>query len=98
MSTKYDPKWVEEYFDQYGDREWDRLVSDPENEVKLYIHRHYLEKYVKAEDLVLDVGAGPGRFTQILVELGALITVVDVSNVQLELNRNMPIILWGDAL
>ena len=87
MSTKYDPKWAEHHFDQYGDREWNRLVSDPENEVKLYIHRHYLEKYIRSADHVLEIGAAAGRFTQILVELGALVLVTDISSVQLELNQ-----------
>jgi 2-polyprenyl-3-methyl-5-hydroxy-6-metoxy-1,4-benzoquinol methylase len=36
---------------------------------------------------VLEVGAGPGRFTTVLAELGAQIVVTDFSPVQLELNR-----------
>ena len=36
---------------------------------------------------MLEVGAGPGRFTTVLAELGARIVVTDFSPVQLELNR-----------
>ena len=35
---------------------------------------------------VLEVGAGPGRFTIELARLGARIVVTDISPVQLELN------------
>src|SRR5262249_37370672 len=38
-------------------------------------------------DRVLEVGAGPGRFTIELAELGAKVTVVDISPRQLDLNR-----------
>ena len=38
-------------------------------------------------DRVLDVGAGPGRFTIELARLGADVVVVDLSPRQLELNR-----------
>jgi SAM-dependent methyltransferase len=87
MSATYDPRWVREFYDAYGDKEWDRLVKDPENEVKLHIHRHYLEKHVRFGNCVAEIGAGAGRFTQILVEIGALVTVIDISSVQLDLNR-----------
>ncbi len=87
MSKIYDVNWVKQFYDQYGEKEWERLVQGPENEVKLYIHRHYLEKYVNSGARVLEIGPGPGRFTQILVELGAIVTAVDISTAQLELNR-----------
>lgn len=87
MNAKYSANWVEQFYDEYGELEWGRLVKDPENEVKLYVHRHYLEEHVRADDRVLEIGAGPGRFTQILAGLGAAVTVADISNVQLHLNR-----------
>jgi len=42
---------------------------------------------VRAGDRVLDVGAGPGRFTIELARLGADVAVADLSPRQLELNR-----------
>lgn len=84
---QYDPRWVAGYFDDFGIREWARMVEEPIDEVALYIHTHYLEHFVPAGARVLEVGAGAGRFTQVLAEIGARITVVDISPQQLVLNR-----------
>lgn len=86
-SSLYDPDFVAKYFDDFGDREWKRLVSTPADEVKLHIHSHYLEQYIERDNLVLDIGAGAGRFTQVLANLGARIVVGDISRHQLELNQ-----------
>ena len=87
MTNLYDANHVARYFDELGEREWTRLVNTPADEIKLYIHSHYLEKYIEPGSFVLDVGAGPGRFTQLLVSLGATVIVADISHQQIELNR-----------
>ena len=87
MTNLYDPNFVARYFDELGEREWTRLVNTPADEIKLYIHSHYLENYIQKGDLVLDIGAGPGRFTQLLVSLGATAIVADISHQQIELNK-----------
>src|SRR5262245_37084146 len=86
-SNLYDPNFVAKYFDDFGEREWSRLVNTPADEIKLHIHAHYLKQYIEKGSLVLDIGAGAGRFTQILVDLGATVVVGDISNHQLELNK-----------
>ncbi|MEM9925816.1 MAG: class I SAM-dependent methyltransferase [Cyanobacteria bacterium P01_D01_bin.50] len=83
----YSPQWVANYFDDFGDKEWERLVKTPTEEVKLFIHTHYLKEYIRSGNYVLEVGAGAGRFTQILVELGAKVVVADISEQQLKLNK-----------
>lgn len=87
MAPQYSPHAVEAYFDEFGAREWDRLERRPMDRVSLEIHRRLLARLVKRGDRVLEVGAGPGRFTIQLAELGARVTVVDVSSRQLDLNR-----------
>lgn len=87
MTNLYDPDFVARYFDEWGEREWTRLVNTPADEIKLHIHSHYLEKYIQQNDFVLDIGAGPGRFTQLLVTLGAKAIVADISHEQIELNK-----------
>lgn len=83
----YDPLSVKDHFDSYGEREWNRLVATPVDEVSLQIHAHYLRVHVPAGARVLEIGAGAGRFTQLLAELGARVVVGDISPGQLELNR-----------
>jgi SAM-dependent methyltransferase len=88
-SDSYQPESTRNYFDDLGMQEWERLVRTPADEVSLFIHTHYLEKYISEGDRVLEIGAGPGRFTQVLSRLGAKTLVADISNGQLELNRKM---------
>src|SRR5262245_53615241 len=86
-SSHYNADWVTGYFDQFGLGEWQRLVATPVDEVSLYLHSYYLEKYIRPGCRVLEIGAGAGRFTQVLARLGAQILVADISPGQLELNR-----------
>lgn len=83
----YDPDFVAQYFDDFGEREWTRLVNTPSDEVKLFIHSYYLREHVRNGDFVLDIGAGAGRFTQLLVDQGAAVIVADISRRQIELNN-----------
>lgn len=57
--------------------------------IKLHVHEHYLREHLNPDDRVLEIGAGPGRFTKLIVELGCRATVSDLSKVQLDLNRLM---------
>lgn len=84
---QYDGEYIAKYYDQYGDKEWQRMVADPVSEISLHIHTHYLKEHVPANARVLEIGAGPGRFTQILAQIGAQVVVSDISPAQLELNK-----------
>jgi SAM-dependent methyltransferase len=78
---------VRAHFDAIGEAEWERMVATPRDRVSFELHRRLLAEYVRAGDRVLEVGAGPGRFTIELARLGARVTVTDISPVQLELNE-----------
>jgi 2-polyprenyl-3-methyl-5-hydroxy-6-metoxy-1,4-benzoquinol methylase len=95
-SSKYNPESVIRHFDDLGIGEWNRLVQSPADEVSLHIHTRYLEKYISEGCRVLEIGAGAGRFTQILARLGAQIVVADLSRVQLELNKRFALELGFD--
>ena len=83
----YNPDWVANYYDEYGDREWTRFTRSPADEVSLFLHTHYLERFVEPGSRVLEVGAGPGRFTKIMAAMGCRVLVADISQVQLDLHR-----------
>jgi SAM-dependent methyltransferase len=78
---------IRRYFDELAEGEWSRLEDTPRAQVALEVHRRFLADYVTAGDRVLEIGAGPGRFTIALAELGARVVVTDVSDVQLDLNH-----------
>ena len=89
MVTMSDPMGdrIREHFDEFGEGEWDRLGSWPAGRVSFEVHRQFLVDHVRPGDRVLEIGAGPGRFTIELARLGATVVVTDVSAVQLELNE-----------
>jgi SAM-dependent methyltransferase len=79
---------VREYFDVLGAAEWDRPEKSAPARVALELHRRFLRRFVQPGWRVLEVGAGPGRFTVELARAGATVVVSDISGVQLELNRD----------
>lgn len=83
----YDPTYVARFFDEYGEKEWERLTRTPVDEVSLHIHTQLLHAHIPRGARVLEIGAGAGRFTQILAQLGCRVTVADLSLGQLALNR-----------
>jgi ubiquinone/menaquinone biosynthesis C-methylase UbiE len=78
---------VRDYFDALGEGEWDRLAQSPAARVSLELHRRFLTRFIRPGWRVLEIGAGPGRFTVELASLGATTVVSDISPVQLDLNR-----------
>jgi SAM-dependent methyltransferase len=84
MNGSNDP--VRRYYDELGAREWDRLGKDVAGRVSLEVHRRFLRRFIAPGSRVLEVGAGPGRFTVELAALGSRIVVTDLSEVQLGLN------------
>jgi len=97
--THYDPNWVRAHYNQYAEKEWQRWDRGPVEQVKFEVHLHHLRQAIHPGDHVLEIGAGPGRFTQHLAQITQQITVGDISPVQLELNRqNAPRLGFADAV
>ena len=78
---------MRDYYDNLGDSEWERLEATPRGLVAYEVHRRFLGRFVKSGDHVLEIGAGPGRFTFDLAAMGATIAVTDYSQVQLNLHE-----------
>jgi ubiquinone/menaquinone biosynthesis C-methylase UbiE len=84
---KYDPEIITRHFDNIEHDEWSRLDKTPIGKAQFHIHNYYLHKYIKKGDRVLEIGPGPGRFTIELAKLGSRIAIVDISELQLKLNK-----------
>ena len=83
----WNPQRAASFFDDYGESEWTRFEEGRTPAPSLDVHLDRLRRFVSPGDRVLDVGAGPGRFTIELARLGAEVAVADLSPRQLELNR-----------
>jgi ubiquinone/menaquinone biosynthesis C-methylase UbiE len=77
---------VRDVFDR-ADGEWDRLRTSIPGRVSFEIHRRFLDEYLAPGARVLEIGAGPGIFTQHMARRGARLTVTDLSPVQLADNQ-----------
>ena len=79
-SPEEDPlRAVRDHFDAYGEAEWERHVQSPRTRVALELHRRFLARFIRPGWRVLEIGAGPGRFTIELAALDAAVVVSDVS-------------------
>jgi ubiquinone/menaquinone biosynthesis C-methylase UbiE len=83
----YNPVLTAAYYDALGAREWDRFDRTLGDRISLALHTDLLQRYARPGDRILDIGAGPGRFTELLHRAGCRIVVADLSAVQLQLNR-----------
>src|SRR2546423_12067296 len=72
--------------DSQAGREWTRLDMDVPGRVSFELHRQLLARFLRPGDRVLEIGAGPGRFTIAMAGLGAHVTVTDLSAAQLAAN------------
>lgn len=83
----YNPEIPRDRYNNYGDREWTRLEKDGHGELLYRVHLEILRRYVKANDKVLEIGAGSGRYTKDIVQLCKSLTVADISEHQIEFNK-----------
>ncbi|WP_276301692.1 class I SAM-dependent methyltransferase [Halorussus lipolyticus] len=83
----------EEYYDEFGEREWARLDRDPVTRMEFenttdYLAEHLPDAETGAETpQLLDVGGAAGRYACWLAERGYDVTLVDLSAEQVELAR-----------
>ena len=83
----YDAEYTRKFYNAYGDREWQRLEATPYGRLQAIIHEDMLKRYVRPGDKLLDAGSGPGRFSIAAAKAGANITMLDISDEQLEIAR-----------
>ena len=77
---------VKQYYASFGEREWARLESS-EGFIEFAVNTHFIEQYLPPGARVLDLGGGPGRYSQWLGTRGYRVTLADLSPELLELAR-----------
>ena len=87
MRREYEREHTAAFFDELGDGEWTRFEDGRTPPQSIAVHLRELRRFVEPGQRVLDIGAGPGRFTIELARIGADVVVADISPRQLELNR-----------
>lgn len=80
----HDSELVRDFYNQGCHWEWERLDRHP---IEFAVTKHYLERYIKPGDRVLDLGGGPGRYSIHLAERGCNVTLMDLSDGNVELAR-----------
>jgi SAM-dependent methyltransferase len=76
------PLDVAAFYDQYGEREWERLDRDFHHRLEWEATVEYLERHLPDSGHVLDAGGGAGRYTVWLAERGHDVTLLDLSERQ----------------
>ena len=75
---------IKEYYDTNPQKEWNRLEGF---RFEFEITKFYLKKYLKGKT-VLDIGGGPGRYSIYLSQLGYDVTLVDLSDGNVQFLKN----------
>ncbi len=74
---------VRKNYDLNAQKEWERLGGFS---FEFEIAKRYLKKFMRGKS-VLDIGGGPGRYSVYLAELGYDVTLVDLSEGNVELAK-----------
>lgn len=75
---------VKQFYDENAQKEWERLERHP---FEFILTLSMLERYIKPGNRVLDIGGGPGRYSIHFAEMGCDVTLVDLSDGNIDLAR-----------
>ncbi len=65
---------IVQYYSSFD--EWGRLDREP---IEFLVNRHHIQSNLPAQGRLLDIGAGPGKYSLALAELGYEITLADLT-------------------
>ncbi|MCU4740013.1 class I SAM-dependent methyltransferase [Natronoglomus mannanivorans] len=77
----------ERFYDELGHGEWERLERDPYHRLEWDGTVESLERHLPERGHVLDVGGAAGRYSVWLADRGYDVTLVDISETQLDIAR-----------
>lgn len=79
----YDADAVAQFYDQYGESEWQRLDRSAHARLIYHLHLKFLEGHIGPGHKVADIGCGGGRFSVAIAQSGSEVTLVDLSQEQI---------------
>ncbi|MCP3683720.1 MAG: class I SAM-dependent methyltransferase [bacterium] len=85
--SSYDARNIKTFYNEYGIKEWERWDKSIVQKVRFEIHLYYLKSFLESDNRILEVGAGPGRFTIELAQISNKLVIADISSTQLNLNK-----------
>lgn len=83
-ASEMDP---EQYYDEFGSDEWERLEANPVSRMEFENTIDVMETHLPESGQILDAGGGPGRYSIWLAEHGYTVEHLDVSAEQVRLAR-----------
>lgn len=78
---------VKSYYNEAAEAEWNRL-STPYTQVEFQSTMYLMDKYFPKEGRVLDIGSGPGRYSLELLKKGYKVTLLDISEKELDIAKD----------
>ncbi|QUH19483.1 class I SAM-dependent methyltransferase [Alkaliphilus sp. B6464] len=77
---------VREYYDKAAEAEWNRL-NNSYSRIEYNSTVYLIEKYFPKTGHILDIGSGPGRYSLELLKKGYKVSLLDISNNELEIAK-----------
>lgn len=78
---------VRDFYNQYAEREWERLDIDIYNRIIFIQHMDFVLENIKSGMSVLDAGCGAGRYSVEFAKMGCKVTLFDISDEQLKIAK-----------
>lgn len=79
---------IKKYYDENAQKEWQRLERHP---FEFIFTTYMMDKYISPGDSILDIGGGPGRYSIYYAKKNCDVTLLDLSNGNIELAKSKAI-------
>lgn len=76
---------VRDFYNRYGEREWQRLDKDVYSRVTFILHMDFIKSELREGLRILDAGCGAGRYSVEFARMGCDVTLLDISDEQLRI-------------
>lgn len=83
----FDKNAVESFYNEYGLQEWERLDAKAYGKLLYLLHADFLDGYIGNGKKILDAGCGCGRFSISMAKENSRVTLLDISQIQLDIAK-----------